>query len=44
MVVLERLQAGRTTFIIAHRPSMVQTADLIVVVKDGRIEDPLALS
>ena len=35
MVALERLQAGETTFIIAHRPSMVQ---------DGRIEDPLALS
>jgi len=37
MVALERLQAGRTTFIIAHRLSTVRTADLIVVIKDGRI-------
>jgi ATP-binding cassette, subfamily B, bacterial len=37
MVALERLQAGRTTFIIAHRLSTVRSADLIVVVKDGRI-------
>ena len=37
MVALERLQAGRTTFLIAHRLSTVRTADLIVVVKEGRI-------
>jgi ATP-binding cassette subfamily B protein/subfamily B ATP-binding cassette protein MsbA len=37
MVALERLQAGRTTFIIAHRLSTVRSADLIVVIKDGRI-------
>ncbi len=37
MVALERLQAGRTTFIIAHRLSTVRTADLIVVIKEGRI-------
>ena len=37
MEALERLQAGRTTFIIAHRLSTVRTADLIVVIKDGRI-------
>jgi ATP-binding cassette, subfamily B, bacterial len=37
MVALERLQTGRTTFIIAHRLSTVRTADLIVVIKDGRI-------
>jgi len=37
MLALERLQAGRTTFIIAHRLSTVRTADLIVVIKDGRI-------
>jgi ATP-binding cassette, subfamily B, bacterial len=37
MVALERLQAGRTTFIIAHRLSTVRTADVIVVIKDGRI-------
>ena len=34
---LERLMAGRTTFIIAHRLSTVQTADRLFVLDDGRI-------
>ena len=34
---LGRLMRGRTTFIIAHRLSTVQKADLIVVFKNGRI-------
>lgn len=34
---LERLMAGRTTLVIAHRLSTVQKADLIVVLDDGRI-------
>ena len=34
---LERLTAGRTTFVIAHRLSTVRRADLIVVLRDGRI-------
>jgi ATP-binding cassette, subfamily B, bacterial len=34
---LERLQRGRTTFIIAHRLSTVRTADQIVVLEGGRI-------
>ncbi|PSQ97684.1 MAG: ABC transporter ATP-binding protein [Bacteroidetes bacterium SW_9_63_38] len=34
---LERLMAGRTTFIIAHRLSTVQAADRIVVLDNGRI-------
>lgn len=34
---LERLMAGRTTFIIAHRLSTVQRADRIVVLERGRI-------
>ena len=29
--------AGRTALVIAHRLATVQTADLIVVVEDGRI-------
>lgn len=34
---LERLMKGRTTFVIAHRLNTVQNADLIVVLKDGRV-------
>uniref|UniRef100_UPI003340D23D lipid A export permease/ATP-binding protein MsbA n=1 Tax=Castellaniella defragrans TaxID=75697 RepID=UPI003340D23D len=34
---LERLMAGRTTLVIAHRLSTVQKADLIVVLDRGRI-------
>ena len=34
---LERLVAGRTTFVIAHRLSTVRRADVIVVLDEGRI-------
>jgi ATP-binding cassette subfamily B protein/subfamily B ATP-binding cassette protein MsbA len=34
---LERLMAGRTTFIIAHRLSTIRNADTIIVMRDGRI-------
>jgi ATP-binding cassette subfamily B protein/subfamily B ATP-binding cassette protein MsbA len=33
----ERLMAGRTTFIIAHRLSTVRKADVIVVIRGGQI-------
>jgi subfamily B ATP-binding cassette protein MsbA len=36
---LSRLMQGRTTFVIAHRLSTVQQADLILVVEDGRIAE-----
>jgi ATP-binding cassette subfamily B protein/subfamily B ATP-binding cassette protein MsbA len=36
---LERLQAGRTTFIIAHRLSTVRMADRIVVIDGGRVAE-----
>jgi len=36
---LERLLAGRTSFLIAHRLSTVRRADLIVVLKGGRIAE-----
>jgi ATP-binding cassette subfamily B protein len=34
---LEKLSAGRTTFIVAHRLSTIMRADLILVVDGGRI-------
>jgi ATP-binding cassette subfamily B protein len=34
---LERLMEGRTSFVIAHRIQSVMSADLILVLRDGRI-------
>jgi len=34
---LERLIAGRTSFIVAHRLSTVRRADLVLVIENGRI-------
>ena len=34
---LERVIKGRTTFVITHRLSVVQNADLILVLKEGRV-------
>ena len=36
-MALERVMSGRTTFVIAHRLSTVQRADLILVLDKGRI-------
>jgi ABC-type multidrug transport system fused ATPase/permease subunit len=36
---IHRLTAGRTTFIIAHRLSTVRRADLILVLRDGKIAE-----
>ncbi|MBQ3653250.1 MAG: ATP-binding cassette domain-containing protein, partial [Synergistaceae bacterium] len=36
---LDKLMAGRTSFIIAHRLSTIQKADLILVLKDGDIAE-----
>src|SRR5262249_44178630 len=37
MEALQRLMAGRTTFIIAHRLSTIRRADRILVLEQGRI-------
>ena len=34
---MDRLAAGRTTFVIAHRLSTIRDADLILVIRDGDI-------
>ena len=34
---LERLMQGRTSFIVAHRLSTIQEADVILVMRDGSI-------
>jgi ATP-binding cassette subfamily B protein len=34
---IEKVMAGRTSFVIAHRLSTIRRADLILVVRDGRI-------
>jgi ATP-binding cassette, subfamily B, bacterial len=34
---LQRLMAGRTTFVIAHRLSTIRRADRIIVLDDGRV-------
>ncbi len=34
---MERLMAGRTTFVIAHRLSTIQRADIILVMDQGRL-------
>lgn len=36
---LDKLMAGRTSFIIAHRLSTIQNADLILVMQDGDIAE-----
>ena len=34
---IDRLAAGRTSFVIAHRLSTVRNADLILVIRDGSV-------
>jgi ABC-type multidrug transport system fused ATPase/permease subunit len=34
---LSKLVEGRTTFVITHRLSIIRNADLILMLKDGRI-------
>ena len=34
---MDKLMAGRTTFVIAHRLSTVRTSDCIIVLEQGRV-------
>ena len=36
-LAMDKLMAGRTSFIIAHRLSTIKNADLILVMRDGNI-------
>ncbi len=36
---MERLMAGRTSFVIAHRLSTIKRADRIIVIEEGRIAE-----
>jgi len=44
MAGIERLMAGRTTFIIAHRLSTVRQCDRIIVLREGVIAEEGKLS
>ena len=34
---MDKLTENRTSFVIAHRPSTIKNADLILVMKDGDV-------
>ena len=36
---LDRARQGRTCIVIAHRLSTIQTADVIAVIKDGKVQE-----
>ena len=42
MQTMERLMAGRTTIMIAHRLSTLETCDVVVEVRDGSLHEPQA--
>jgi ABC-type multidrug transport system fused ATPase/permease subunit len=37
IAALHRLMAGRTTVLTSHRPSLIQQADYVYVIEDGRV-------
>jgi ABC-type multidrug transport system fused ATPase/permease subunit len=39
IAALDRLMAGRTAVLTSHRPSLINQADLVYVIEDGRVSD-----
>jgi ABC-type multidrug transport system fused ATPase/permease subunit len=39
IAALDRLMAGRTTILTSHRPSLINQADVVYVLHDGRVSD-----
>lgn len=39
IAALDRLMAGRTTVLTSHRPSLINQADVVCVLEDGRVVD-----
>ena len=44
IAALDRLMAGRTTILTSHRPSLINQADIVYVIEDGRVSDSGSLS
>src|SRR5207237_7132342 len=39
IAALDRLMAGRTTVLTSHRPSLINEAELVYVIEDGRVTE-----
>jgi ABC-type multidrug transport system fused ATPase/permease subunit len=39
IAALDRLMAGRTTVLTSHRPSLINQADMVYVIEDGRVTE-----
>jgi ABC-type multidrug transport system fused ATPase/permease subunit len=39
IAALDRLMAGRTTVLTSHRPSLIQQADMVYVIENGRVTE-----
>ena len=39
IAALDRLMAGRTTVLTSHRPSLINQADRVYVIEDGRVTE-----
>jgi len=39
IAALDRLMAGRTTVLTSHRPSLINEADIVYVIEDGRVTE-----